>query len=120
MKIKKAQTYNVLLKERQKLIKKLADVSFVLRGTLRRHGNICGNPKCRCKHPTNPKLHGPYDYLSHRYKDKTQTIYLNKKKLMYSKEGIGNYKKMLKVIYRLSEINFRILRYHYDKLEEKK
>lgn len=105
---------NSLLKERDRLIEKLSKFSFILRGSLRRHGNICGNPTCRCKDKKSPKLHGPYDYLSHRYKDKTQTIFLNDSKLKLAKKGIQNYKKMLKTLYRLSEINFRLLRYYHE------
>jgi len=118
--MKNKPAYKNLLKQRSGLIKKLTENPFVLRGSLRRHGNKCGKPGCACKHPTNPKLHGPYDYLSHRYGKKTQTIFLNEKKLGYSREGIKAYNKLLKRLYRLSEINFRILRYHYDKLEDKK
>jgi len=115
----KPPAYNSLIKERHELLKKLTGVRFVLRGSLRRHGNICGRPNCICKHPTNPRLHGPYNYLSHRYRNKTQTVFLNKKKFAYATEGIRDYKRLLAMIYRLSEVNFRILRYHYDKLEEK-
>jgi len=114
--MKKIPSYNNLIKQRDSLLKKITSTSFVLRGSLRRHGNICGNPKCRCKHPKHPKLHGPYDYLSHRYDNKTQTIFLNEKKLDYATLGLKEYKKLIKNIYRLSEINFRILRYHYHKL----
>lgn len=115
----KVPTYNLLIKEREALLEKLSISPFVLRASLRRHGNICGRPNCRCKHPTNPKYHGPYNYLSHRYRDKTQTVFLNKKKFAYAKEGIVNYRRLLGMIYRLSEINFRILRYHYNRLENK-
>jgi len=108
------------MKERNKLLKGLNSNAFILRASLRRHGNICGRPDCSCKHPTYPKLHGPYNYLSHRYRDKTQTVFLNKKKFIYAKEGIHSYRKLLNMIYRLSEVNFRILRYHYNKLKEKK
>lgn len=108
--------YSSLLKERDNLLKKLATNMFVLRGSLRRHGNICGRPNCSCKRAKDPKPHGPYDYLSHRYKDKTQTIFLNKKKFILAKNGISDYKRLIEIVYRLSEINFRILRYHYDKL----
>lgn len=117
--MKNKPSYSGLLKERDTLIARLVACSFVLRSTLRRHGNICGNSKCRCKHPTRPKLHGPYNYLSHRYNDRTQTIFLNEKKFSYANEGIRSYKRLMATVYRLSEINFRILRYHYDKLEEK-
>ena len=112
----KPPVYSSLLKERDNLLKKLTTNVFVLRGSLRRHGNICGRPNCSCKRPKDPKLHGPYDYLSHRYKDKTQTVFLTEKKLSLAKNGISDYKKLIAVIYRLSEVNFRLLRYHYDKL----
>jgi len=118
--MKKIPSYKNLTKQRNNLLAKLSSTSFILRGSLRKHGNICGNPICRCKHPKNPKPHGPYDYLSHRYDNKTQTIFLNKKKLVYATEGLKEYKKLMKIIYRLSEINFRILRYHYHNLPEKK
>ena len=118
--MEKRPSYQYLLKRRDKLIKKLGDGSFVLRGSLRRHGNKCGKPGCACKHPTDPKLHGPYDYLSHRYGKKTRTIFLNRKKLIHAKKGIKAYNKLLNNLYLLSEINFRILRYHYGKLEDKK
>ncbi len=108
--------YSSLLKERDNLLKELTANVFVLRGSLRRHGNICGRSNCSCKRLKDPKLHGPYDYLSHRYKDKTQTVFLTEKKLSLAKNGISDYKKLIAVIYRLSEINFRLLRYHYDKL----
>ncbi len=117
--MKNKPNYKSLLQERDKVTREISNYAFVLRASLRRHGNICGNPTCRCKHPTNPKPHGPYNYLSHRYKDKTQTIFLTKKKLSYAKEGIDNYKEFLTRLYRLSEINFQILRYHYDRLEER-
>ena len=118
--MKSKPSYKKLLKQRKEIIKKLAKEPFILRGSLRRHGNKCGKPGCVCKDPVNPKPHGPYDYLSHRYGKKTQTIFLNKKKMEYSKGGIKAYDNLQKRLYRLSEINFRILRYHHDKLKDKK
>ncbi len=116
MKTLKPPTYSSLLKERDSALKKIKLSAFILRGSLRRQGNICGRPNCSCKRINNPKLHGPYDYLSHRHKDKSQTVFLNKKKLKYAKVGIANYNGLISAIYRIAEINFRILRYHYDKL----
>ena len=43
----------------------------------------------------NPVLHGPYNYLSHRYNNKGQTLFLNDKKLRLSKKRINNYKKII-------------------------
>ena len=116
--MKSKPSYAKLLKERRELLARLAEWPPVLRGSLRKHGNKCGNPNCRCKDPENPVLHGPYHYLSHRYGDKTQTLFLNGTKLRFATEWIANYKRLIKTVYRLSEINFRILRHHYDRLED--
>ena len=120
LRMKGKPSYTQLLKERERLLKRLGSWPPILRGTTRTHGNRCGRPKCRCKDPKNPVLHGPYHYLSHRYDDKTQTIFLNEKKLRYAREWIANYKRLIETMYRLSEVNFRLLRYHYDKLDEGK
>lgn len=105
-----------LVVERNKLVKRLAGLKHILRGSIMKHGNICGKRVCICKRKNNPILHGPYNYLSHRSKKVINTIFLNKKKLPIAQKGIMEYDKAIDIIYRTAEINFRILRYHYDKL----
>ena len=116
MRMIKPPSYKSLIRQRNRLLEELKANAFILRGSLRRHGNICGRPNCSCKRLKDPKLHGPYNYLSHRYKDRTQTVFLNEKKFTHAKKGIAGYNKLIDTVYRLSEMNFRILRYHYDKL----
>jgi len=106
-----------LLRQRQILLDKLGTWPPVLRATLRLHKNVCGNPHCRCKDPEKPLRHGPYHYLSHRYKNKTQTVFLTETKLRHARAWIENYRELIQTIYDLSEINFQLLRYHYDTLE---
>ena len=105
-----------LLKERDRLVKKLSGYKHILRGTIVKQGNICGTPGCICKRKTNPVLHGPYNYLSHRSRKSINMIFLNKKKLPLAEEGVREYDGIIELIYRIAEINFRLLRYHYDKL----
>ena len=105
-----------LIKERDRLAKSLAGLKYILRGSIMKHGNICGKSVCICKRKDNPILHGPYSYLSHRSKKGINTIFLNKKKLPIAQKGVREYNEAIDLIYRLAEINFRILRYHYDKL----
>lgn len=105
-----------LTKERDMLVKKLSGLKHILRGSIMKHGNICGKAVCVCKRKDNPILHGPYSYLSHRSRGLINTIFLNKTKLPVAKKGIREYNEAIELIYRLAEINFRILRYHYDSL----
>ena len=109
--------YDGLLQERRRLLAQLAEWPPVLRGTLREHRNRCGNPNCRCRAQKLPVSHGPYQYLSHRYRDRTQTILLTKAKRPYARDWVANYKRLIQAVYELCEVNFRLLRYHHDKLE---
>jgi hypothetical protein len=105
-----------LLKERDKLAGKLSGYRHILRGTIIKRGNICGKAICICKRKTNPVLHGPYQYLSHRSKKSINMIFLNKKKLPIAKAGVQEYDEVMELIYRIAEINFEILRYYYERL----
>ncbi|MFH1283473.1 MAG: DUF6788 family protein [bacterium] len=116
-KMKGIPQINALIKKRNGLIGKLHNYEHILRGTIIERGNICGKPGCRCKRKDTPLLHGPYKYLSHRSRTKTNMIFLNKKKLKYAQEGIRSYRELIDLIYQISEINFKILRYHYRRLK---
>jgi len=105
-----------LLKERDKLAARLSSYKHTLRGTIVKRGNICGKPVCICKRRNNPVLHGPYRYLSHRSRKSINMIFLNKKKLSRAAKGVGEYSELIDLIYRISEINFEILRYHHERL----
>ena len=105
-----------LLKERDKLAGKLSGYKHILRGTIIKRGNICGKPVCICKRKKNPVLHGPYNYLSHRSRRSINMIFLNKKKLSRAAEGVREYNELIDLIYRISEINFKVLRYHHARL----
>ena len=105
-----------LLKERDKLVSKLNGYRHLLRGTIVKRGNICGKAVCICKRKNKPLLHGPYSYLSHRSRKSINMIFLNKKKLPYAAKGVKEYSEAMDTLYRISEINFEILRYHYERL----
>jgi hypothetical protein len=105
-----------LLKKRKALVKRLGRLQYILRGSIIKQGNICGKAVCKCKRKDNPIPHGPYNYLSHRSKKSINTIFLNKTKLPLAQRGVKEYNEAMDLIYRLAEINFTILRYHYDKL----
>jgi hypothetical protein len=106
-------------REREVLAASLSGYKDILRGTIVQRGNICGKAGCRCKRKDKPIPHGPYSYLSHRSREKTQMIFLNKVKKEYALKGVQQYRELLDIIYRLSELNFKILRYHYNRLNGK-
>lgn len=117
-KTKSISSLNQLLKKRDSLVKGMGKYKYILRGTIIERGNICGKANCRCKRKDSPLLHGPYKYLSHRSRTVTQMIFLTEKKLGYALKGIRQYNELIGLIYEISEINFEILRYHYQRLAD--
>jgi len=43
-------------------------------------------------------------------------IFLNKKKLSRALKGVREYNELIDLVYRISEINFKVLRYHHARL----
>lgn len=121
------QLYNIsdmekierLIRERERLSGRLCDYKYILRATIIKRGNICGKAGCRCKREENPILHGPYKYLAHRSPSGANMIFLNKTKQPYAEQGVKQYRELIELIYRISRINFEILRYHYEKLPKR-
>src|SRR3989338_6806637 len=105
-----------LVNKRSALVKRLGGLKYILRGSIVKQGNVCGKAVCRCKRKKNPIPHGPYNYLSHRSRKSINMIFLNKKKLPYSVKGVKEYNEAIDTLYRISEINFEILRYHHERL----
>ena len=105
-----------LLNKRNLLVKRLSGLKYILRGSIVKQGNICGKPVCICKRKANPVLHGPYSYLSHRSRKSNNTIFLTKLKLIIAKRGVREYDEAIELISGIAEINFKILRYHHERL----
>jgi len=112
-----------LNKKRDKLRKELEIIvkKNLIRGSIRIQGNRCGGSKnCKCKRKVNPILHGPYPYLSFRGEKSNHSILLSKGKKEHAEKAIENYKKIMKIVIEISDINFNILRYHSDKIKKEK
>jgi hypothetical protein len=71
--------------------KKLSQLGDLRPGSLSKQYNVCGNPTCRCKDPTNPKKHGPYYQLSYTYRGKSKTEFVRKESLREVQKEMKNY-----------------------------
>jgi len=105
-----------LLNKRKALVKRLGGLKYILRGSIVKQGNVCGKAVCKCKREKNPIPHGPYNYLSNRSRKSMNTIFLTDRKLVIAKRGVHEYNEAIELIYRIAEINFKILRYHHTRL----
>ncbi len=62
-------------------------------GSLSQQYNVCGNPKCRCKDPENPKKHGPYNQLSYVHKRKSTSQFIQDEFVEDIRNQLTNYKR---------------------------
>jgi hypothetical protein len=71
--------------------KGLSQLGDLRPGSLSRQYNVCGNPTCRCKDPTNPKKHGPYYQLSYTHRGRSRTEFVRKEFVAQVQREIKNY-----------------------------
>jgi hypothetical protein len=67
-------------------------------GSLSRQYNVCGNPRCRCKHPTRPQKHGPYYQLSYVHRGQHTTQFIRRERVAEVKVQLANYKTFRKLM----------------------
>ena len=86
----------------------LMDLGEITPGSLSKQYNICGNPRCKCKDPENPKKHGPYYNLSYTWRGKGRTEFVRKERLAEIREQIKNYKTMKQLTKRWVDLSLEI------------
>jgi hypothetical protein len=106
-----------LEKERQELIKGLPRWKDILRGSVLTYFLPCGKKGCRCKSDKD-SLHGPYYYISVSEGGKTR-MYLLGRKRKEAAYAVARYNDMMKRIYRICEINLRLLLIRKEEDERK-
>ena len=82
----------IKLQERIHRIKaEISSIDEMTPGSISKQFNVCGNPKCKCKDPDNPKKHGPYFQLSYTRKSRSTTEYIKKEVLADVRKELNNY-----------------------------
>lgn len=77
----------------RKLAARIADIGYVMPGTLTQRHTRCGTPTCRC-HADPPQLHGPYWQWTTKVNGKTVTRRLNTDEAALYQEWIANDRKL--------------------------
>lgn len=86
----------------------LADMGEMRPGSISKQYNVCGNPKCRCKDPENPKKHGPYYQLSYTHKGKSTTEFVKKENVDAAKQQIKNFREFKKLTEEWIDLSVKI------------
>ncbi len=88
------------------LQKQMTKLGPVMRGSVVKIANKCGNPNCRCAQ--GQKHHQLYFSVSK--KGKTKLIFLGKSKVQKARKYSDNYKTMVAIIEEMTDINMQLLK----------
>jgi hypothetical protein len=89
---------------RQQLQAQLAEIDFILPGTINLAMNRCGKPNCAC-HADPPRLHGPYITWTRKIKGKTVTRRLTREQLERYQPWFENNRQLRKLISELETLS---------------
>ena len=92
-----SETLRKLRREHRSLVKKIAQLGPVLKGSVSASYTRCGKPNCRCQDDP-PKLHGPYWQWSTSVHGKTVARRLNNKQRDLYQQWVGNRKQLENII----------------------
>lgn len=84
----------------------LAQVGFILKGSLVQRFLPCGTPGCRC-HTDPPQLHGPYWQWSRRVQGKTVSRILPEDQVPRYQEWIENGKRFEAIVTQMHDLSAR-------------
>lgn len=82
----------------------LAQVGFMLKGSLVHRFLPCGTPSCRC-HADPPQLHGPYWQWSRRVQGKTVSRMLPEEQVPRYQEWMENRKRFEQIVAEMHELS---------------
>ena len=95
-----------LLHKAQRILKVLRVDSRIIKGSPVSLARACGQPNCRCR---KGKKHVSL-YLSRSFKGRTTMTYIPHRYEDAVKEGVAEYKRVLKVLDKLSEVTLRLIK----------
>lgn len=96
--------------DRARLLRKLPDLSRILRGSLVTRYRRCGRSNCHCAGRTSPG-HGPsYLLMVTIGPRKTEAIYVTKERRALVEEWLRNCRRVRKILEAVSALNRRLLR----------
>ncbi len=96
-----------LIEERTELLEKLASLTQLLHGSWVERYSVCSRPNCKCKQG---ERHGPRHYLVINQNGRQRQKYIPKSQAKAAQNGIAQYRKLQKVIDRITEINLILIK----------
>lgn len=96
---------------------KISELGEIRPGSLSKQFNVCGNPKCRCKDPENPKKHGPYYQLSYTRKGKSKTEFIKEHMIAEIKKQLNDYQIFRKLSEEWIDVSIEIAKLRREEMK---
>lgn len=96
-----------LRRERQKLLAELARLPLIIHGSYFERYSTCSRPGCACHEG---ERHGPRAYIAERKDGRPRQHYVKQDQVSAVQEGIEQYRRLLVLADRVSEINLELAR----------
>ena len=96
-----------LRRERKGLLRELAQLSLVIRGSYVERFSTCSRPKCACHRG---KRHGPRAYVAVTRNKAQRQCYVPKSQVEAVRAGVAQYHRLLAILERISSINLQLMR----------
>jgi hypothetical protein len=94
--------------EARRIARSLADVGFVLPGTMTERLTRCGKANCRC-HADPPALHGPYHQWTRKVDNKTVTRLMSDEQLADYGPWIDNERHLRALVAEMEALSLAIV-----------
>jgi uncharacterized protein DUF6788 len=94
--------------EADRITNQLAELGFVLPGTVLHRQARCGQPGCRC-HADPPQLHGPFWSWTRKIAGKTVTRRLTEHQLRDYQPWFDNSRQLRTLVSELEDLSLRVL-----------
>lgn len=103
MELNKAQR-----RAQQRILDAIAEIDFVIPGSVTRRNPRCGKANCRC-HDDPPRLHGPYISWTRKVNNKTVTRLLTEEQLADYQAWFDNARKLKTLIAQLEALTLDVI-----------
>jgi hypothetical protein len=92
--------------QRRRIMNEIAQIGFVLPGSVTSRSSRCGNPRCRC-HDEPPNLHGPYQTWTRAIDAKTVTRNLSSEQVERYGPWFDDARRLRNLVRELKQLSVR-------------
>ncbi len=107
---RRARTLQRLQEDYERTLAQIAQVGYVMKGSVVRRTKRCGQPGCRC-HRGPDYEHGPYYQWTRKIRAKTLTTVLAPTEARHYRQWIANGRSLRRLVARLYKTSERAARY---------